>query len=150
MKKTCNNCKYGLHSAFKTQEGECCNPENISNCLCVLIDSNDLACSKWEQIGVKFDVKKSRMDLLDPDTLMLMADVMGFGAEKYGDHNWRNGIDHSRLYSAAQRHLNQYWNGETFDEESDLNHLSHAMCNLMMMIATPFLDDRYKKENKNE
>ena len=96
--------------------------------------------------GVKHDSDKPRMDLLDPDALTEMAKVLGFGAKKYGDHNWRGGINHSRLYGAVQRHLNQHWSGETLDDESGLPHLAHAMCGLMMMIASPENDDRYIKE----
>jgi len=95
--------------------------------------------------GVKKDAGKPRMDLLDPTALMEMAKVMSFGATKYGDHNWREGINHSRLYAAVQRHLNQHWSGETFDDESNLPHLAHAMCGIMMMLATPEQDNRYRR-----
>jgi len=96
--------------------------------------------------GTKHDSDKPRMDLLAPEALVAIAKVLGFGAKKYGDHNWRGGIDHSRLYAAVQRHLNQHWSGETLDDESGEPHLAHAMCGLMMMIASPKYDDRYQEE----
>lgn len=96
--------------------------------------------------GDKHDQGKIRMDLLDPEVMKLMAKVLTFGADKYGDHNWRKGIKHSRLYSAVQRHLHAYWGGENFDIESGIEHLAHAMCGIMMMLAMPSKDDRYVKD----
>ena len=94
--------------------------------------------------GTKYDSGKSRMDLIPTEVLVGMGDVLGFGAGKYGDHNWRQGIKHSRLYAAAMRHLTAHWSGETKDPESGLDHLAHAATNLAMMIASPDHDDRYK------
>jgi len=94
--------------------------------------------------GTKYDSKKPRMDLIPTEALVGMGEVLGFGAEKYGDHNWREGIEHSRLYAAAMRHLTSYWSGESVDPESGLSHLFHAMTNLAMMTASPDYDDRYR------
>jgi len=96
--------------------------------------------------GTKHDAGKPRMELLDSKALVEMAKVLGFGAEKYGDYNWKGGIKHSRLYGAVQRHLTSHWAGETLDPESGLPHLSHAMCGLMMMVGMPDEDDRHIKE----
>lgn len=83
--------------------------------------------------GTKHDGNKPRMDLLDPQFLMGIAQVLGFGAKKYGDYNWQKGFDHSRLYAAIQRHLNKYWKGQNEDEESGMHELLHAACGLMML-----------------
>jgi hypothetical protein len=93
--------------------------------------------------GLKYDENKLRMDLIPNEALIGMAEVFGFGANKYGDHNWRMGIKHSRLYAAAQRHLISYWSGETKDIESGLHHLKHALVNIAMMLELPNHDDRY-------
>ena len=83
--------------------------------------------------GQKFDDDKPRMDLLPPQVLQDVAQIFTFGAEKYGDHNWRDGINYSRIYAACMRHLTAFWDGETFDPESDMHHLDHAIANLMML-----------------
>lgn len=40
------------------------------------------------------------MDLIDPSFQVALADVLTYGASKYGAHNWREGIEASRLYGA--------------------------------------------------
>ena len=84
--------------------------------------------------GKKFDGDKLRTDLLPVSALTELAKVLGFGAKKYGDHNWKAGIDYNRLYGATLRHLLAWWDGEDNDTESKLSHLSHAMCNIAFLI----------------
>jgi hypothetical protein len=104
--------------------------------------------------GKKFDSQKPMMVLLPPTALTDVAKVLTFGANKYGAHNWREGIIHSRLLSATMRHVNSYINGEDLDPESGINHLAHASCNLMMLLEYINLglgkDDRWKNGNKKK
>jgi hypothetical protein len=97
--------------------------------------------------GIKDDIGKPRMDLLEPDFLRDIASVMGYGASKYDDHNWKGGMPFGRIYGALQRHLNAYWSGEELDSESGLPHLAHAGCCLQFLhwmdAYRPDLDDRY-------
>lgn len=85
------------------------------------------------RVGVKHDQDKPRYDLVPTHPLKACAEVFAFGAKKYGDRNWELGIDYGRLYGALQRHLNAFWAGEDLDPESNLSHIGHAMCCLMMM-----------------
>ena len=97
--------------------------------------------------GTKFDTEKPRMDLLDADFLAGVASVLTFGANKYAAHNWRGGINTSRLIAATYRHLGAINKGEDMDSESGLPHVYHASCCLMflasMLNTRPDLDDRY-------
>lgn len=99
--------------------------------------------------GKKFDEEKPRMDLLPSEALLEVAKVLTFGAKKYGAHNWRKGIEWSRVYAAAQRHMMKWNSGETYDEETGLNHLAHACVNMMFLLyyAQKYeeLDDRFKE-----
>ena len=97
--------------------------------------------------GIKHDKEKLRMDLIPYEAMEGLAEVLSFGANKYSDHNWRGGVAHSRLYAACQRHLSSYWNGETLDPESGLNHLKHALVNITFMLSLPEEDDRYAKND---
>jgi hypothetical protein len=106
--------------------------------------------------GTKNDsnyLEKPPLDLLTLEFLTGTAQALGYGIFKYGRHNYKGGIDHSRLIAATLRHLNQYNNGEDTDKETGLSHLAHAAASLnmlMWMVANrPDLDDRYKG-NKNE
>lgn len=96
--------------------------------------------------GQKFDTEKPRLDLVPPRAVLAIAEVLTFGAGKYGDRNWEQGIKHGRLYAAAQRHLLAYQSGEDLDPESGLPHIAHAACNLAMLTelttTRPDLDDR--------
>ena len=98
--------------------------------------------------GLKYDSEKPRMDLLDSGFLEDVAKVLTFGANKYAAHNWRGGINYSRLIGAAYRHLGAINRGEDIDPESGLPHSAHLGCCVMflnwMMANKPNLDDRYK------
>lgn len=115
-------------------------------------DINNYKQDGWKQpAGMKFDSDKPPMALLDSDFLEGVASVLGFGANKYAAHNWRNGIQFSRLISAAYRHLGAINRGEDIDEESGLSHAYHLGCCTMflasMMCTRPDMDDRYKKDS---
>lgn len=99
--------------------------------------------------GLKYDNDKPPMALLDSDYLEGIAKVLGFGANKYHAHNWRNGITVSRLVSAAYRHLGAINKGEDLDTESGQPHVYHLGCCVMFlgeMLKRVEQDDRYKKE----
>lgn len=83
--------------------------------------------------GLKNDTNKPNVSLVDPQWILEIAKVLDFGANKYSPHNWRQGLEWSRLYSAIQRHLLAFLNGEILDPESNLPHLHHAACGLMML-----------------
>lgn len=86
--------------------------------------------------GTKHDENKIRYDLLPPEALVYAALAFTYGAKKYGDRNWENGISVSRLYRATFSHLFKWFIGIDNDEESGLPHLAHAMASLMMLVAT--------------
>lgn len=103
---------------------------------------------KFSQNGTKHDRNKPNPHLLPPVPLLGASRVFGFGADKYGEYNFRGGIKYSRLYSACLRHLLAWWDGVELDQESGESHLDHALCSLMMLrqmtAEHPDLDDRYK------
>lgn len=95
----------------------------------------------------KFDANKPRMDLLDAHAIEQLANVLGFGAQKYSAHNWRAGLNQSRLIAALLRHAFAHSRGEDTDPESGLPHIAHAMCCCMFLLGLADradLDDRYK------
>lgn len=100
--------------------------------------------------GKKFDTGKPRMELLSTEALTQMANVMAYGATKYGDQNWRGGLAWSRVIGAAMRHLTAFNGGKDIDEETGLSHIAHLACCAMFLIeyekTHKELDDRYKTE----
>ena len=95
----------------------------------------------------KYDGGKAPLNLLSTVALNKTAEVLGFGAQKYSAHQWRAGIEWSRLLRAAMNHLTAYNDGIDLDEESGLSHLAHAACNVMFLLeyeqTHPEMDDRY-------
>lgn len=104
--------------------------------------------------GTKYDGGKLPLNLLSTTALYETAKVLAHGAKKYGVNNWRQGIEWSRVIAAALRHLTAFNNGDNFDTESGLSHLSHAACCIMFLqeyVQThPQLDDRYKGNNESK
>lgn len=87
------------------------------------------------EIGKKYDSEKPRTELLPPLALIEVAKVLGYGAEKYGPDNWKK-LDNlqNRYTGAALRHLLAHMAGEETDEETNLDHLAHAMCCLLFKL----------------
>lgn len=104
--------------------------------------------------GLKFDSNKPPMELLSPVWLEGVAQVLAFGAKKYAAHNWRKGIQISRLIGAALRHIFAFLAGQDLDPESKLPHLHHASCCLMfaseLMYTKPECDDRYIQAREDD
>ena len=100
------------------------------------------------KVAIKKDELKSRVDLIDPDWLLGIGDVLRFGATKYSDNNWRLGFKFSRLIAACFRHLLAIMRSEDIDPESGLPHVDHLGCSVMFLAwhlkNKPELDDRWK------
>jgi len=109
---------------------ECLSSNHFDHCL---------ACTWRERTemeeGRKDDQQKLRFDLVPPDALTELVRVYTFGAGKYDDRNWEQGIKYGRVYAAAQRHLNAWLGGEEKDSESGIHHLAHAAWNCMSLLA---------------
>lgn len=93
------------------------------------------------------------MGLMSRIFLFGLSRVLTHGANKYASHNWRKGIEYSRLFDALQRHLWAWWDGEETDPDFGESHLDHAACCLMFLRelsqTRKDLDDRYKATEKS-
>ncbi len=100
--------------------------------------------------AVKHDTGKTPISLIPIEAINGEADVFAFGAAKYGRHNFRKGMEHTRVIDAALRHLLAIANGEDIDPESGKPHWAHARCCLAMyayyQVNNVGTDDRFKKE----
>jgi Domain of unknown function (DUF5664) len=85
--------------------------------------------------GVKHDQGKLPFDLIPPELLTAVADILQFGAKKYAPRNWEAGMDWSRVFAALQRHMWAFWGGENLDPETGKSHLWHAGCCIAFLIA---------------
>lgn len=95
--------------------------------------------------GIKHDQGKVRLDLIPPEFLFAVGEILTFGANKYADRNWEEGMSWGRVFGALMRHMWKWWGGcgpttKSFlfgelDEETGHSHLWHAGCCLAFLIA---------------
>jgi len=107
--------------------------------------------------GLKLDFDKLRWDLLPIECVEEIVKVLTFGAKKYADNNWQL-VENSteRYYAALMRHIVEWRKGDPVDRDSELNHLSHALCNLIFLLwfeknqhQTKIIDDlNYEVDEK--
>lgn len=83
---------------------------------------------------LKFDTEKTPLHLVPYSSVEALGAVLAYGAKKYAPWNWRKGIAWSRYFSAAMRHLFQWWWVARKDPETGMSHLWHAMCNIAFLI----------------
>ncbi len=99
--------------------------------------------------GRKNDEGKPRMDLIPPEAMFALAEVLKFGAETegYGDRNWEKGMDWGRVFGATMRHLWKWWGRKSTDDKSGMSHLWHAFANIAFLIA--YEQRRIGKDTRN-
>lgn len=88
-------------------------------------------------IDQKAAVKKAkpRMSLLPFDALLLVAQVLTFGAVKYSPDSWKREPFTAQDYMDAMlRHLAKISAGEFADEETKLPHAAHLACNAIFYL----------------
>jgi hypothetical protein len=94
--------------------------------------------------------KLAQLGSLDPQSLLTVAEVSGFGAQKYARYNYLKGYDWSLSFDALQRHLLAFWSGQDTDPESGLPHLGHAAWHALALLSFSSrglgTDDRFKQE----
>lgn len=86
-------------------------------------------------MGRKDDADKPRLELMPPEAMVALGDILTFGAKKYGDRNWERGMGWGRLFGAALRHLWAWWRRDAADPETGKSHLAHAACCIIFLIA---------------
>jgi len=108
---------------------------------------SDIVGSTAAKTGVKYDGGKPRTDLLPPRTLLEIAKVLSFGAQKYDPNNWKKVEDlQARYTAAALRHLMDHMvDPDAVDAESGIDTLAHAICCLMFK-----LEDKLEKASKSQ
>lgn len=117
--------------------------------------------------AIKHDKNKPALHLLSTLAIEVLAMVLEKGARKYASHNWRLGLDWSRLLRANIGHLFAFMRGEDFDckegccepwgdcptkEHTCLPHLANAMCCNMFLLENFLtgngIDDRWDEAHR--
>ncbi len=99
------------------------------------------------QTGVKFDQDKPQWTLVPFKAFDEVVKVLTIGARKYAPDNWKKVPNARQRYiDAAFRHMSAYAGGEKLDAETGKNHLAHAVCCLLFLLAFD-LDSSLEKTN---
>lgn len=92
---------------------------------------------------------KPRLELVPWESVAEIAEVLTFGAEKYGANNWCRGARWGRYFAALCRHIFAWWSGQDKDPETGKSHLAHAGCCLLFLMEYQRnrwgSDDRFKE-----
>ncbi|KKX28242.1 dATP/dGTP diphosphohydrolase domain-containing protein [Rhizobium sp. LC145] len=80
-------------------------------------------------------VEKPRIELIPPEVIFAMAEVLTFGAGEHGERDWENGKSWSKVFGSLMRHLWAWWRGEDKDPQSGRSHLWHAAARIAFLIA---------------
>jgi hypothetical protein len=102
----------------------------------IKINSNPVSLidDKWfELAGIKETKDKLLWTLLPFKQLEYVVQVMMFGAKKYSKDNWKH-CNPEDYKEACMRHLTAFFNGEWLDQESNLPHLAHLICNALFLL----------------
>ena len=98
-----------------------------------------------EQEGKKYDTGKNRMGLMCENfsrALWEVGRVSTYGCEKYSANSWQNLSNPKERYmDALCRHLFKHLQGEQYDSESGLRHLSHLIWNGLCLLEFELKDD---------
>ena len=98
--------------------------------------------------GVKLDDGKIEYHLIEPEVLEQLALVLMFGADKYGEGNWKKLENIKRRYhNALTRHMEAIRKGELYDPESKLFHTSHAMACVHFLSWVDVQEEKLKNKS---
>lgn len=86
-------------------------------------------------VAIKHDSGKPRMDLIPPEAMLAMGEVLAAGAKKYSDRNWELGFDWGRSVAALKRHLTAWEAGQENDFDDGLPHLWHMLTNAAFLVT---------------
>lgn len=94
----------------------------------------------------RFNENKIRLDLIPSCLNKEVGKILTFGSIKYGDNNWRKGMEWSKCIASLKRHLLDFEEGIDYDNESRELHISHLIVNAMFILeyykTHPEFDDR--------
>jgi len=76
--------------------------------------------------GMRQSKTDERYDLIPPEAIYTLAKVLGEGAIKYGDDNWKSGTPNQHIHRVI-RHCNLYLMGDTSED-----HMAHALTRMVM------------------
>ncbi len=84
---------------------------------------------------------KDPYELIPFKALHEVVKVLGFGKNKHGIDNWRGIEDTQCFIGAALRHICAWQRGEQVDAETGIDHLAHAVCDLLFVQELKYIKE---------
>jgi hypothetical protein len=109
--------------------------EDIDKKLKETLDRMQEEKNKRDKEGTRFDQGKNRLDIIPPEWIWALADVLTQGAVKYDVHNWEKGMNWSRILGSGLRHVVYYIAGQKYDKETGCHHLAMAAWNFLALMS---------------
>ena len=85
--------------------------------------------------GLRHDTGKVRLDLLPPEWIWGLGQVMTAGAAKYEARNWEKGMAWSKVLGPMLRHVYKWMSGEMYDVETGCHHLAMVAWNALALMS---------------
>lgn len=115
-------------------------PVNMKPCTCSGPRSGGAECgipgspkAVPTSTAMRFTGGKRRMDLVPPDAIMALADLMTVNGHKYPDRNWEKGMDYSMVLGSLKRHTAEFEAGVDIDPTDNQHHAIKMMWNAMAL-----------------
>jgi len=83
---------------------------------------------------------KSRIDLISPEFILEIWNILYYWTEKYKANSWQ-WIPLDDHYASAMRHLLEWKKWNKYDKESWKSHIIHAATNLMFIFYNQKTND---------
>lgn len=91
-------------------------------------DGKDMTAVTGKGSGLRFNQGKLRYDLVEPRAHRDMVKVLTYGATKYFDRNWENGLSWTSVIASAKRHLAAIEAGEDYDYDPNCEGCKSGYC----------------------
>ena len=121
------------------------------------IDNIPNGSHHFDSGAVRTKLDDVRFDLISPQALRRLAATYAEGARKYGDNNFRKGMEFSNVINHVITHIFAYLAGDDLEPNTSNHrpgaedHLSHACWGLMTLIeqekTRPDLNDLYFRQD---
>jgi hypothetical protein len=85
--------------------------------------------------GLRKDDGKNMLELIPPEWIWGLGNVLTQGAEKYAVRNWERGMKWGKMIGCGLRHVFKFVCGERYDRESGCHHLLHAAWNFLSLMS---------------
>ena len=100
-----------------------------------LVNMNESEKQQKLEPATRYDAGKIPYHLFPLDAFEEICKVMQFGAKKYAERNWEQGMSWSRVARSMFSHFIAMCRGEQNDEESNLPHAAHMAWNAIVLLA---------------